>query len=374
MQNVEVLEKDVLLNITGDSVARICQVAPDVLPARVNQHVAIIRPDSINLDPGYLRYYLTSAEMQTLLLSWAGSGGTRNALTKGMIESLEIRLPCLPEQHVIAHILGTLDDKIELNRQMNQTLEAMARTIFQDWFVDFGPVRAKMEGQDPYLPPELWDLFPDKLVDSELGEIPEGWKVKPLPELMDYMEGPGIRNWQYTNSEEGTRFINIRCIQDGDILVGAANRITDKEANGKYSHFHLEESDIVVSTSGTLGRSAVVRAAHLPLMLNTSVIRFRPVEGITLFSYLYGYLNGRIFLDELEMAASGSVQKNFGPMHLRQIRMLCPPYTFIEKHEQVAGALLQQVLSKLDEDDNLAIQRDTLLPKLVSGEKWLGRG
>ena len=374
LQNVEVLEKDVLLNITGDSVARICQVAPDVLPARVNQHVAIIRPDSINLDPGYLRYYLTSAEMQTLLLSWAGSGGTRNALTKGMIESLEIRLPCLPEQHVIAHILGTLDDKIELNRQMNQTLEAMARTIFQDWFVDFGPVRAKMEGQDPYLPPELWDLFPDKLVDSELGEIPEGWKVKPLPELMDYMEGPGIRNWQYTNSEEGTRFINIRCIQDGDILVGAANRITDKEANGKYSHFHLEESDIVVSTSGTLGRSAVVRAAHLPLMLNTSVIRFRPVEGITLFSYLYGYLNGRIFLDELEMAASGSVQKNFGPMHLRQIRMLCPPYTFIEKHEQVAGALLQQVLSKLDEDDNLAIQRDTLLPKLVSGEKWLGRG
>ena len=374
LQNVEVFEKDVLLNITGDSVARICQVAPDVLPARVNQHVAIIRPDSVNLDPGYLRYYLTSPEMQTMLLSWAGSGGTRNALTKGMIESLEIPLPTLSEQRAIAHILGTLDDKIELNRRMNQTLEEMARAIFQDWFVDFGPVRAKMEGQDPYLPQELWDLFPDELVDSELGEIPDGWKVKPLPELMDYMEGPGIRNWQYTNSEEGTRFINIRCIQDGDILVGAANRITDKEANGKYSHFHLEESDIVVSTSGTLGRSAVVRAAHLPLMLNTSVIRFRPVEGITLFSYLYGYLNSRIFLDELEMAASGSVQKNFGPMHLRQIRMLCPPYTFIEKHEQVAGALLQQVLSKLDENDNLAIQRDTLLPKLVSGEKWLRRG
>ena len=123
---------------------------------------------------------------------------------------------------------------------MNQTLEAMAWAIFHDWFVDFGPVRAKMEGQDPYLPQELWDLFPDELVDSELGEIPDGWKVKPLPELMDYMEGSGIRNWQYTNSEEGTRFINIRCIQDGDILVGVANRITDKEANGKYSHFHLE--------------------------------------------------------------------------------------------------------------------------------------
>ena len=90
LRNVEVFDGDVLLNITGDSVARVCQVPQDVLPARVNQHVAIIRPDSTNLDPGYLRYCLTSPEMQTLLLSWAGSGGTRNALTKGMIESLEL--------------------------------------------------------------------------------------------------------------------------------------------------------------------------------------------------------------------------------------------------------------------------------------------
>ena len=120
LQNVEVIEEDVLLNITGDSVARVCQVATDVLPARVNQHVAIIRPDSDSLDAGYLRYYLASPEMQTLLLSWAGSGGTRNALTKVMIESLEIPLPPLPEQRAIAHVLGTLDDKIELNRRMNQ--------------------------------------------------------------------------------------------------------------------------------------------------------------------------------------------------------------------------------------------------------------
>ena len=94
LQNVEVLEEDVLLNVTGGSVSRECQVAPDVLPARVNQHVAIIRPDSVNLDPGYLRYYLAFPEIQTLLLSWAGSGGTRNGLTTRMIESIEIpRLP-----------------------------------------------------------------------------------------------------------------------------------------------------------------------------------------------------------------------------------------------------------------------------------------
>ena len=144
LNNVEVLLDDVLLNITGDSVARVCQVPSNVLPGRVNQHVAIIRPDPSKLSARFLRYFLVSPKTQTLLLSWAGSGGTRNALTKGMIESLEIYAPSdVDEQRAIAHILGTLDDKIELNRRMNGTLEAMARALFKSWFVDFDPVHAK---------------------------------------------------------------------------------------------------------------------------------------------------------------------------------------------------------------------------------------
>ena len=101
LRNVEVFPDDVLLNITGDSVARVCQVAPEVLPARVNQHVAIIRPDPVSLDPGYLRYFLVHPETQATLLSWAGSGGTRNALTKEMIESFTVVVPSLPEQRAI---------------------------------------------------------------------------------------------------------------------------------------------------------------------------------------------------------------------------------------------------------------------------------
>ena len=117
LQNVEVEPGDVLLNITGDSVARICQVDPLALPARVNQHVAIVRPEPDVLDPRFLRYALVSPEFRARMLSWARSGGTRNALTKGMIQSLEVLTPSDPgEQRAIAHILGTLDDKIELNR------------------------------------------------------------------------------------------------------------------------------------------------------------------------------------------------------------------------------------------------------------------
>ena len=200
-----------------------------------------------------------------------------------------------------------------------------------------------------------------------------GWEVRRLGELIDYKEGPGIRHWQYTNSSEGIRFINIRCIQDGDFILDTANRICVEEANGKYAHFHLREFDIVVSTSGTLGRSAVVRSAHLPLVLNTSVIRFRPVDRALTFSYLYGYLNSRIFLDELEVSASGSVQKNFGPMHLREMNLLRPSYNCLQRYEEIAGPLHNQVIGNRAENDELVAQRDALLPQLVSGEVRVGQ-
>ena len=109
--------------------------------------------------------------------------------------------PPLRRTAAIAHVLGTLDDKIELNRRMNETLEAMARALFKSWFVDFGPVRAKMEGREPYLPPELWSLFPDRLVDSELGEIPEGWTVKALGGLIELTYGKALKA---SDRQEGT--------------------------------------------------------------------------------------------------------------------------------------------------------------------------
>ena len=336
---------------------------------------AVLRGKEGIADTGFLYWFLAQDHIVDYLHSIAeNSTSAYPSIRPSDLEQLTVSLPPLPEQRAIAHVLGTLDDKIELNRRMNETLEAMARALFKSWFVDFEPVRAKIEGRWrpgeslPGLPADLYDLFPDRLVDSELGEVPEGWEVKALPEIMDYKEGPGIRHWQYTNSAEGTRFINIRCIQDGDILLNKANRIGTEEADGKYAHFHLKEWDIVVSTSGTLGRSAVVRRSHLPVVLNTSVIRFRPIDDVASFSFLHGYLNSPIFLNELELSASGSVQKNFGPMHLRTIRMLCPPYDCLQRYDEMAGSLIRQVIAKRAENDALTSQRDALLSGLVSGE------
>ena len=131
------------------------------------------------------------------------------SIRPGDLEQLNVSLPPLPEQRRIAHILGTLDDKIELNRRMNQTLEQMARAIFQDWFVDFGPTRAKLEGREPYLPPELWSLFPDRLVQTQLGEAPEGWGVRALGEIADYRNGLALQKFRPEENEERLPVVKI---------------------------------------------------------------------------------------------------------------------------------------------------------------------
>ncbi|MBS0455932.1 MAG: restriction endonuclease subunit S, partial [Proteobacteria bacterium] len=146
LSNVSVEQSDILLNITGDSVARVCLAPPDILPARVNQHVAIIRPKKNSFDARYLRYFLVSATQQERLLSLAAIGATRNAITKGMIESLEVPVPPLVFQRRCADILSALDDRIDNLRATNATLEAIAQALFKSWFVDFDPVRAKAEG------------------------------------------------------------------------------------------------------------------------------------------------------------------------------------------------------------------------------------
>ena len=329
----------------------------------------IVKPPN---HPEFIYYWLIANIDE---LERYASGSTFKEISGTSLGNIRLRIPaCSKEQRAIAHILGTLDDKIELNRKQNETLEAMARALFKAWFIDFEPVRAKMEGRWqrgqslPGLPAHLYDLFPDRLVDSELGEIPEGWRFEPFATLIDFKEGPGIRNWQYTNTDEGIRFINIRCIQEGDLRLDTANRITEEEANGKYTHFHLKPWDIVVSTSGTLGRSAIIRPEHLPLILNTSVIRFRPVQGKTSFSFLYQYLNGDKFLENLEAMATGSVQKNFGPMHLNQMDLLLPPFDVMRTYEATCRPIYEQILGYRSQANSLAQLRDTLLPKLVSGK------
>ena len=345
LQNVEVFEEDVLLNITGDSVARVCQVAPDVLPARVNQHVAIIRPDSINLEAGYLRYYLASPDMQAMLLSWAGSGGTRNALTKGMMQSLEIPLPPLAEQRAIAGILGALDDKIELNRRMNETLEQMARALFQSWFVDFDPVRAKMSGRETSLPPELWALFPDRLVDSELGKIPEGWAVKALGELIELAYGKALK--------AGDR-------KGGDVPVFGSNGQV-----GWHDEKLAAGPGIVVGRKGNPG---VVAWSHTDFFPIDTAFYVVPAMETTSLHFLFYALTGQDLPSVAADSAVPGLNRNLAYMN----RQLVPCGRIAEAFGNYAAMMFARRHRLEEESRALAAQRNALLPKLVSGELKLG--
>ena len=330
LRNVSVEKDDVLLNITGDSVARCCVVPESVLPARVNQHVAIIRANKEVSDSHYIYYSLQALKEELLMQSEIGA--TRNALTKVMLENLKISIPPLEEQKAITSVLKSLDDKIDLLHRQNTTLERMAETLFKQWFIE---------------------------------EAQEDWEVVPFVDFFDFLEGPGIRNWQYT--ELGTPFINIRLISNGDIDTSKANFISNEEANGKYKHFHLKARDMIVSTSGTLGKNAIVREYHLPLMLNTSVIRFRPKDGKN-YSFVYQYLNSKLFQEHLESAASGSVQANFGPVHLKQMTLQKPPLDVLEKFAYQADGYYEKIRINQAQIKTLEKLRDNLLPKMMSGE------
>lgn len=383
----EIKEGDILFSEIRPANKRFALVDFDPTGYVVSTKFMVIKKTSEDIDDRFFYILLTNQitlhEFQRIAES---RSGTFPQITFDAIAYFPVKIPPLTEQKAIAHILGSLDDKIELNRQMNETLEAMAQALFKSWFVDFDSVIDNVLAAGNAIPDEfaeraeqrkgiekkdnsdIQNLFPDEFeFTEEMGWIPKGWRISPLTEVIDFLEGPGIRNWQYTEEEDGIKFINIRCIQDGDIKLATANKITKEEAFGKYEHFQLEVDDIVVSASGTLGRYAFVRKEHLPLSLNTSVIRFRPIEGISTLYYIAGYIDTKLQF-ELETRATGSAQRNFGPMHLKQISMLLPPINILEKHLELAKRLFSKRKSSLEQVETLTKLRDTLLPKLMSGE------
>lgn len=377
-------KNSILLLVRGSMLHQKIPVGIATKDVAFNQDVKAIIPNEKFL-PLYF-YYCFAGRENEFLAKVENTGIGAGKLDTDVLNKIEFYCPPIAEQKSIAHILGSLDDKIELNRQMNDTLEAMAQALFKSWFVDFDPVIDNALAAGNAIPDEfaeraeqrkgiekkdnsnIQDLFPDEFeFTEEMGWIPKGWRMSPLTEVIDFLEGPGIRNWQYTEEEDGIKFINIRCIQNGDIKLATANKITKEEAFGKYEHFQLEVDDIVVSASGTLGRYAFVRKEHLPLSLNTSVIRFRPIGGISTLYYIAGYIDTTLQF-ELETRATGSAQRNFGPMHLKQISMLLPPIDILDRHSELAKRLFNKRKLNLEQIETLSKLRDTLLPKLMSGE------
>ncbi|MCL4686160.1 restriction endonuclease subunit S, partial [Myxococcota bacterium] len=289
-------------------------------------------------------------------------GATMPNLNEGIIRSFPLHLPSPPEQRAIAHILGTLDDKIELNRRMNETLEAIARALFKSWFVDFDPVRAKAEGRDPGLPQPLADLFPARLVDSELGEIPEGWDAgcfgdvieqlrdneKPLASpdaIYRHFSIPAFDAGQWPKTESGESIKSQKSrVPPGAVLLSKLNPEIER-----VWLVDVQRDDRAVCSTEFV------------------VLRPRPPYGR---SYAYCLARSPVFRQELEGLVTGTSKSHQRAQAgaILGLSVVRPADPLARAFGRLSEPLLARTLECRRESYTLAALRNALLPKLISGD------
>ena len=318
----------------------------------IGRGLAIVRSHSQS-DARYIEFVLRNLESSWTVIE--GSGSVFGNATKRDLESLSIRWPCdESERASIAHVLGTLDDKIELNRRMNRTLEEMARSVFKDWFVDFGPTRAKMEGREAYLPSEVWGLFPERLVETEAGEAPEGWGVKALGEVVEIHDSKRIP----LNSRQ-------RAERQGPYPYYGAAGVMDHVDDYLFDGIH-----ILVGEDGSViddDDNPVVQYVHGQFWVNNHAHVLKGKGPIT-EEYLY------LFLKQVNIRAfvTGAVQPKLNQRNLKSIPFIMPSELACDKFTSAVESIYTKIRMNTRESVSLVALRDALLPRLVSGELKAG--
>ena len=349
LNNVTVQEDDVLLNITGDSVARVCKPPKDVLPARVNQHVAIIRPDKKTLDSNFLQYYLLNPTFKKHMLLIASNGATRNAITKGNIEDFKLFLPAkLKEQKAISAVLSSFDDKIELLRQQNQTLEEMAQTLFKEWFVEY--------------------RFPGagKMVDSELEIIPKGWEVKSIQEISDVAIGrtpPRKESEWFSIDKSDWKWVSIRDMGNSGIYISETAECLTKRAVVKFNVPIAKKGTILVSFKLTLGR---INIANEDLVTNEAIahINLKSTNNLNA-EFMYLFFKNFNFNS---LGSTSSIATAVNSQSIKRIELVIPTNDVLLKFKILINPLFSKIDNNSQQIQTLSQLRDRLLPKLMSGE------
>ena len=298
-----------------------------------------------------------------------GTGSVQDNINLQTLDRLRFKVPPLPEQRAIAHVLGTLDDKIELNRRMNETLEEMARALFKSWFVDFDPVRAKMEGRWrpgeslPGLPAHLYDLFPDRLVDSELGPIPGGWVVGVLDDSIELLSGgtPKTSIPEYWDGDIPW-YTAKDAPSPSDVFVLETERSITKAGVDNSATKTLPKGTTVVTARGTVGRLACL---GLPMAMNQTCYGIR---GAHTYPDFFTYFRVRSVIDELQTRTHGTIFDTITRETFKLIDMVTPPTNLAKVFDSMISPAMNRILESLQESRALVAHRDALLPRLVSGE------
>jgi type I restriction enzyme S subunit len=333
-------------------------IVPAGLECCIGQRQVLLRPRS-DVDSRYLFYALRSNYVRHQIFWNEGTGSTVSNVRIPVLEALKI--PRLgTSEFETASILAALDDKIELNRQMNETLEAMARAIFKDWFVDFGPTRAKMAGSKPYLAPEIWKLFPDRLDDE--GK-PEGWTAQPLTELIHLIGGstPKTSIAEYWHGE--IPWFSVTDVPSpSDVFVISTDKSISKAGLDSCSSNLLPVGTTIITARGTVGKLALV---------GTEMAMNQSCYGITGKNhwpdYFIHFLVKTAILD-LQARTHGSVFDTITRATFESVVVVQPSLAQAHAFEASVTPLLERIHSNLKEAETLSATRDLLLPKLMSGE------
>ncbi len=332
----------------------------------LGQRMVLIRPDRRQLDFSFLRYWLNSPIMAAHIHGYR-DGSVAERLNLPTIRALPVLLPSLAEQKAIAAVLGALDDKIELNRRMNVTLEAMVRALFQSWFVDFDPVRAKIDGRLPNgADPETAALFPDAFQASELGQIPKGWEVKTAGDISVVGIGktpPRKEHQWFSKNPADVPWMSIRDLGTAGVFISGSSEFLTREAVDKFRVKSIPSSTVVLSFKLTIGRVAITDGEMLS---NEAIAHFRLHPDTSICSlYLYCYLKGFGY-DQL--GSTSSIATAINSDMVRSIRILIPPKAIADAFGKAVEPLFEQIRINSRQSRTLGALRDALLPKLLSGD------
>jgi type I restriction enzyme S subunit len=367
----ELQEHDTLFVMVGATLGKVGYVRRKTLPALLNQNMWRIRGRDGLCDKRYLQYAFRHTVVKNL--GWA-SGSARDFVRRDDYRTMEIPVPPLAEQRAIASVLGALDDKIELNRRMNATLEAMARALFQSWFVDFDPVRAKQEGRKPTgMDDATAALFPDSFRESPIGPIPHEWSIKDFGEIADFDKGLSYKG-EGLAEEGGVPMVNLGCFTGRGVFN--ADRV--KRYTGEYRERHLiRAGDLVVANTDMTQNRVIIGSPALVPELNgvreflfthhVFAVRFK-LDAQVWRRYVFFTLLKPEFREIAEGFSTGTTVLALPRDGLLRYRLCLPPSQLLEAFEKQVGPQLAAVDANLHQSRTLATLRDTLLPKLLSGE------
>jgi type I restriction enzyme S subunit len=310
-------------------------------------------------DPRFAYYFLNSLNLRRY-----DSGSAQASLNRNYIHAVPIKVPEPPEQEVIAHILGTLDDKIELNRRMNQTLEAMARALFKSWFIDFDPVRAKADGRRPAgLDAATAALFPDRFEDSPLGKIPKGWRVAAIGDMVEAVGGATPSTEEPTYWSGTIPFAtpkDLAKLQE-PFLIQTERCITE-EGLACISSGLLTAGTVLMSSRAPIGYLAI---AERPVAVNQGFVAMKCSDDLPNYYVLHW---ARENMDEIVAHANGTTFLEISKKNFRPIKALVPAAPALATFVQRVEPMYNRILANMHESKTLAAARDAVLPKLLSGE------